>query len=147
MVDMFSCLSWLFFNVGVPAFAPVTLLPLLGFSRHYRGVVHDIARRSIQNGQLFWVVISMCASACYEIGCAVGDASTRGTLALMLAGLLWHVLFIVLASVLVCLGAADAADPISLPANDECDDRLVWFSLIITAVISISFSLSHYSLT
>ncbi|MFP3481010.1 hypothetical protein SB780_39825, partial [Burkholderia sp. SIMBA_057] len=61
MIDLLSCLSWLFFNVGVPVFAPIALLPLLGFSRFYRQTSRGIAIRAIQDGQLLWVVISMCA--------------------------------------------------------------------------------------
>ena len=88
MIEFLSRSSWLFFNIGVPALGPIALLPLLSFSRSYRQTSKGIAVRSIRDGQLLWVVISMCASACYEIGCALGDAPTRGTLALMLAGLL-----------------------------------------------------------
>ncbi|WP_236066681.1 hypothetical protein [Paraburkholderia haematera] len=148
MVDYLSRLSWLFFNVGVPVFAPVALLPLLNFSRCYRHVAQGIARRSIQDGQLFWVVISMCASACYEIGCALSAAPTRSTLALMLAALLWHVLIIVVASILVCQGAADAATRPARHARErERDGWLMWFSLLATVVVAVSFSASHYSFT
>lgn len=148
MIDFLSRLSWLFFNVGVPVFAPIALLPLLHFSRHYRHAARGLTRRSIQDGQLFWVVISMCASACYEIGCALSEASMRSTLALMLAALLWHVLFIVVASILVCLGAADAADRSTRHAKElERDGWLMWFSLLITAIVAASFSASHYSFT
>lgn len=146
MVDSLSRLSWLFFNVGVPVFAPVALLPLLNFSRHYRHATRGIARRSVKDGQLFWVVISMCASACYEIGCALSEAPVRDTLALMLAALLWHVLFIIVASILVCLSAADAAARATCYAREQQhDDRLMWFSLLVTAAIAISFYASHYS--
>ncbi|MFL9900179.1 hypothetical protein PQR71_18830 [Paraburkholderia fungorum] len=152
MVDFLSRLSWLFFNVGVPVFAPIALLPLLNFSRHFRHVAQDITRRSIQDGQLFWVVISMCASACYEIGCALSEAPTRSTLALMLAALLWHMLFIVVASILVCLGAADAAARSTTRAARHAREqrrggRLMWFSLLVTTVVAASFSASHYSFT
>lgn len=148
MVDYLSRLSWLFFNIGVPVFAPIALLPLLNFSRYYRHVAQGIARRSIQDGQLFWVVISMCASACYEIGCALSEAPMRSTSALMLAALLWHVLFIVVASILVCLGAADAAiRPVRHARGQPRDEWLMWFSLLITIVVAVSFSVSHYSFT
>ncbi|MFM0206505.1 hypothetical protein PQQ96_03780 [Paraburkholderia sediminicola] len=148
MIDSLSRLSWLFFNVGVPVFAPIALLPLLNFSRHYRHAARGLTRRPIQDGQLFWVVISMCASACYEIGCALSEASMRSTSALMLAALLWHSLFIVVASILVCLGAADAADRSARHAKEqERDGWLMWFSLLITAIVAVSFSASHYSFT
>jgi hypothetical protein len=148
MVDFLSRLSWLFFNVGVPVFAPIALLPLLNFSRYYRHVAQSITRRSIEDGQLFWVVISMCASACYEIGCALSGAPKHSTLALMLAALLWHVLVIVAASILVCLGAADAAARSANHARErKPGGRLMWFSLLITAVVAVSFFASHYSFT
>ena len=116
-------MSWLFFNVGVPVGAPIALLPLLGFSRAYRESSKGIAIRSVQNGQLFWVVISMCASACYEIGSALGEASTKSTMALMLAGLLWHVLFIVAASILVSFGAADSSPQLEGRHSDKAPER------------------------
>lgn len=148
MIEFFSRLSWLFFNVGVPVCAPIALLPLLRFSRLYRQSSKGIAIRSLQDGQLFWVVISMCASACYEIGSALGEASTKNTLAFMLAGLLWHVLFIVAASILVSFGAADSTShPESRCGEEAPEGRLMWPSLIMTVTVAASFSLSHYSLS
>jgi hypothetical protein len=148
MIVLLSHLSWLFFNVGVPVLAPLALLPLLNFSRFYRHASKGIATRAIRDGQLLWVVISMSASACYEIGCALGEASTNRTLAFMLAGLLWHVLFIVVASVLVSFAAADSAARTVYNSSGKNHDRgLIWFSLVMTAIVATSFSISHYSLT
>lgn len=147
MLIIFGHLSWLFFNVGVPVLMPIALLPLLTFSRLYRHASKDIALRSIQDGQLFWVVISMCASACYEIGCALGEASTNSTLAFMLAGLLWHVLFIVVASILVSFGAADSTShPAYRYRHETPEGILMWPSLIMTVVVATSYALPHYSL-
>ncbi|MEZ0603048.1 hypothetical protein ACAX43_12960 [Paraburkholderia sp. IW21] len=148
MIVLLSRLSWLFFNVGVPVFAPIALLPLLSFSRFFRHASKGIATRAIQDGQLLWVVISMCASACYEIGCALGEASTNSTLAFMLAGLLWHVLFIVVASILVSFAAADSVSRPAYGGSEKTRDRrLMWLSLLMTTIVAASFSISHYSLT
>ncbi|MFM0257046.1 hypothetical protein [Paraburkholderia sediminicola] len=148
MIDFLSHLSWLFFNIGVPVCAPIALLPLLRFSRFYRQSSKGIAIRSVQDGQLLWVVISMCTSACYEIGSALGEASTKNTLAFMLAGLLWHVLFIVAASILVLFGAADSTQHSAYHRDDEAPARrLMWSSLIMTVIVATSFALSHYSLS
>ncbi len=148
MLEFFSRLSWLFFNVGVPVCAPIALLPLLSFSRVYRQSSKGIAMRSVHDGQLFWVVISMCASACYEIGSVLGEASTKSVLAFMLAGLLWHVLFLVAASILVSFGAADSSPHLEYRSGDTAQEgRLMWPSLIMTATVATSFALSHYSLT
>jgi hypothetical protein len=148
MTEFLSRLSWLFFNIGVPALGPIALLPLLSFSRSYRHTSKGIAARSIREGQLLWVVISMCASACYEIGCALGEAPTRGTLALMLAGMLWHVVFIVVASVLVSFGAADSRRRPNYRGRDaKQEGMLMWPSVVMTAMVAASFAASHYSLT
>lgn len=148
MIDFLSRLSWLFFYVGVPLFAPVALLPLLSFSRYYRHAAKGIARRSVQHGQLLWVAISMCASACYEIGCALGGASTDGMRVLMFAGLIWHGAFIVASSIVVSFGAADSMPhPTRTYDDGTLDRRLMWLSLIMTAVVATSYSISHYSLT
>ncbi|MFM0120219.1 hypothetical protein P0D73_15330 [Paraburkholderia sp. RL18-101-BIB-B] len=147
MIDFIGRICWLLFNVGVPVCAPFALLPLLSFSRFYRESSKGIAIRSVQNGQLLWVVISMCASACYEIGSALGEASTNSTLVFMLAGLLWHVLFLVVASILVTFGAADSAPHLDYHRGDEARERrLMWTSAIMTAAVAASFTLSHYSL-
>ncbi|MDR6407947.1 hypothetical protein [Paraburkholderia terricola] len=131
MVFVFSCLSWLFFNVGVPVFGPIALLPLLSLSRVFRRASQGIAIKAIKDGQLLWVVISMCASACYEIGSALGDARTDGSLA----------------SILVSFAAADAVyHPARNDSEEPRDRRLMWFSLFMTAAVAASFSASHYSL-
>lgn len=147
MIALLGRLSWLLFNVGVPVLAPVALLPLMGFSRLYRPISKGIATQAIREGQLLWVVISMCASACYEIGHALGDMPSGETFTLLLAGLAWHGMFIVIASVLVSLGAADSAHGAPQGENGEAtDQRLMWWSLVMTALVAASFSISHYSL-
>lgn len=148
MLDFLSHLSWLLFNIGVPVCAPIALLPLLRFSRFYRHTSKGIAIRAVRDGQLFWVVISMSASACYEIGCALGEASSDGARAFMFAGLLWHGIAIVGSSILVSFGSADSTPHPSYRNGDELPDhRLMWLSFVMTAIIAVSYFLSHYSLT
>ena len=147
MMFFISRAGWLFFNVGVPVFGPVALPLLLSFSQLYGRSSRGIVTRVIQDGQLLWVVISMCASACYEIGCALGGASSGTALSLMLASLAWHVLLIVTAAVLVTLGTADAACfPIDA-RKPATRGLLVWPSLLLTVLSIASFSASHYSLS
>src|SRR5476649_2236471 len=66
MMEFFKILAWLLLNVAVPLLAPIALLPLLGASKTYHDSVRTLVRRSLQEGQLFWTVIAMCAAACYE---------------------------------------------------------------------------------
>ncbi|WP_144111124.1 hypothetical protein [Paraburkholderia sp. BCC1886] len=140
-------LGWLFFNVGVPVFGPVALPLLLSFSHFYGGSSRGIVTRVIQDGQLLWVVISMCASACYEIGCALGGASSDTALSFMLASLFLHALLIVTATVLVSFGAADAACFPADSRDPKTRGLLMWPSLLLTAISTVSFSVSHYWLT
>lgn len=148
MIAFLSHLSWLFFNIGVPVCAPIALLPLLNFSRFYRHTSKGIAIRAVQDGQLFWVVISMSASACYEIGSALGESTSDGARAFMFAGLLWHGIAIVGASILVSFGSADSTPhPTYRHSGETPDHRLMWLSFIMTAIIAASYFLSHYSLT
>ncbi|WP_244147177.1 hypothetical protein [Paraburkholderia bryophila] len=148
MIDFLSRLSWLFFNVGVPILAPIALLPLLGFSRFYRRASKGIAIRSVQGGQLLWVGISMCASACYEIGGALGNAPSDGARALLFAGLVWHGMFIVTSSIIVSFGTADSMPRAAGENSEKVSERLLmWASLVITTLVAASYSISHYSLT
>ncbi|PQV45802.1 hypothetical protein [Paraburkholderia sp. BL21I4N1] len=148
MSDFPGRLSWLFFNVGVPILAPIALLPLLGFSRFYRLASRGIAMRCVKEGQLLWVVISMCASACHEIGGALSHASSDGTRAMLFAGLLWHGMFIVASSVIVSFGVADSMpDPAYDSEEKARSRRLMWASLLMTALVTTSYCISHFSLT
>jgi hypothetical protein len=148
MIENLNRMSWLLFNIGVPVFGPIFLLPLLRFSRLYRRACARIVTRAVQDGQLLWVVISMCAAACYEIGHAMDGALPGSKLTLLLAGLVWHALFVVVASVVVSFVAVDAlASRPHLKPDEEPDKSLMWLSLAMTAMTAASFSASHYSLT
>jgi hypothetical protein len=108
-------IAWLLLNVAVPLLAPIALLPLLGAGKKYRGRVKSLIRRSLQEGQLFWTVIAMCAAAWYEAAVHLGqlqgtaeEVATGSTIAWTTIG--WHILIIIISSVLVLLGTMDAAD-------------------------------------
>lgn len=114
-MEYFKFAAWFLLNVAVPLLAPIALLPLLSASKKYPRMVRKLVRRSLQDGQLFWTVIAMCAAAWYE---AAGnlqelsgnhDAVANGTIiAWVVIG--WHTLIIVFSSVLVLLGTMDAYD-------------------------------------
>lgn len=70
MIDFIGRICWLLFNVGVPVCAPFALLPLLSFSRFYRESSKGIAIRSVQNGQLLWVLFLVVASILVTFGAA-----------------------------------------------------------------------------
>ncbi|WGS50244.1 hypothetical protein LFL96_01665 [Paraburkholderia sp. D15] len=148
MSNFLSRFSWALFNVAVPILAPLALLPLLGFSRFYQRASKGAAMRSMRDGQLLWVVISMCASACYEIGRALSSASSDGVRAAMFAGLVWHGVFIVASAVIVSFGVADAMPTHAHDADDLARSRrLMRGSILMTALVATSYCISHFSLT
>ncbi|HZV64474.1 MAG TPA: hypothetical protein VFG03_06150 [Telluria sp.] len=114
-MEYFKFTAWFLLNVAVPLLAPIALLPLLSTSKRYPGTVKKLVRRSLQDGQLFWTVIALCAAAWYE---AAGnlqrlsgnhDAVNIGIIIAWVA-IAWHTLIIVFSSVLVLFGTMDAFD-------------------------------------
>jgi hypothetical protein len=148
MVDLLTHLSWFLSNVGVPVLAPIALLPLLNFSLAYREIAGDVLKTALRHGQLFWTVIAMSAAACYELGCALNQSTYTSSHSWIWVGLVWHAAFIVISSVVVVFGAADARKYFSeLESADTTDRRLVWAPIVTTAIVATTFSVSHFSLT
>lgn len=148
MTDLFSFAGWLFVNVGVPVFAPVTLLPLLTFNRFYRDLGHNFLFRAVQEGQLFWTAIGMCAAACYDLGGALNESASPSTRGYAWLWLIWHVFFLVISAVLVLNGTIDS---VMRSAENPCDrstnKNFVRASILITIITSSSFTLVHYWFT
>jgi hypothetical protein len=147
MIELLAHLSWLLPNVAVPILAPVALLPLLNFSLAYREIAGDVLRAALQHGQLFWTVIAMCAAACYELGCALDQPMFASSRPWIWLGLVWHTAFIVGSSVAVVFGAADARKYFSTTESAGSPGRLLlWSSVVATAIVATTFSVSHYSI-
>lgn len=148
MIELLAHLSWLLSNVAVPILAPIALLPLLNFSRAYREVAGDVLKAALQHGQLFWTVIAMSAAASYELGRALDQPMFASSRSWIWVGLVWHMAFIVGSSVVVVFGAADARKYFDTTDSAGVSDRkLVWGSVLATAIIATTFSISHYSLS
>jgi hypothetical protein len=141
-------LSWLLSNVAVPILAPVALLPLLNLSLAYREIAGDVLKMALRHGQLFWTVIAMSAAACYELGCALDQPMSASSYSWVWVGLVWHAGIIVVSSVVVLFGAADARKYFSaIESTDIPDRRLLWASVVTTAIVATTFSIPHYSAT
>lgn len=150
VMELLKFLGWLLLNVGVPLLAPIALLPLLFASKRYQGNVGKLMRRSLQEGQLFWTVIALCAAACYEasghVACAADQETSKVIISIFVG---WHVLIIVGSSVLVLLGAIDTVDETGVgvvQAAVEVDgkmSRVMRVSIWTSAIVAISFSITH----
>lgn len=139
-------LGWFLLNVGVPLLAPIALLPLLGAGRQHRGKVRMLIKWSVQDGQLYWPIIAMCAAASFEaagaIASAAGEANAQNAAIAWLA-LAWHVLVIVTSSVLATLSTTDATT--LMPDERETTmPPLVLISVIRSVATAITYSATHF---
>jgi len=150
MMEFFKILAWLLLNVAVPLLAPIALLPLLGVSEEYRNDVRKLVRRSLQDGQLFWTVIAMCAAACYE---AAGHAAAPEYLEIskVISSFIiaWHVVVIVASSVLVLVGTIDAAKNERYRAAQQVSEvvgaapRIMVLSIWLSAITAFTYLATH----
>jgi hypothetical protein len=144
----YKLLGWFLLNVGVPMFAPIALLPLLGAGRQHRGKVKALLKWAVRDGQLFWPVIAMCAAACYEAAgiWELAIAARNPDLAAFAWGAIgWHVLIIIGSSVLVTISTTDAT---TLHERDDDDtlSPIVLISIVVSIVTAVSYSAVHYYL-
>lgn len=150
MMEFFKILAWLLLNVGVPLLAPIALLPLLGVSEEYRYDVRKLIRRSLQEGQLLWTVIAMCAAACYE---AAGHVATPeySEISKVITSVViaWHVGIIIASSVLVLFGAIDAERHERYRATQRTSEvvgappRVMVLSIWFSAITAFTYSVTH----
>lgn len=150
-MSFLSFAAWAVFNVAVPLLAPIALLPLVGVRKRSRVSVKKLIRRSLQEGQLFWTVIAMCASACYEAATRLTALSKDLDTDINIAWLaiVWHGLVIVGSAVLVLFGTIDAADDEVHDAAQAAADATDRMPSIMTASLwtagftAISFCATH----
>jgi len=132
---MANFFAWLFVNVAVPLLSPIALLLLLKVPGFERELSAGIVSRAIKDGQLFWTVIAMAASASYEAGLAVGNPAVPKWAAW--TALVYHFVVLVLCAVLVMLGTvASARDGAGRPRNligDSLFTRASVFAATLTA--------------
>ena len=139
--------AWLFFNVAVPLLAPIALLPLLSMSRTHQGKPRSLIRRAVQDGQLFWTVIALCAAACYEVAGLLsklgGKAGHEGEELLAWLAVSLLIIMIIGSSALVLLGTLDAVNH-TLPRHGNRLSVIMRTSIWMAALAAIGFSIIHY---
>ena len=153
-MDIGKFTGWLLFNVGVPLLAPIALLPLLGLGRKHKGRVKELIRASLQEGQLFWTVIAMCAAASNEAAVHLGEL--KGTIAEVSTGrnvawtaISWHMAIVVISAVLVLLGTMDASDEdvheasVRAASGTENAPRIMVVSIWMSLATAVSFTATH----
>lgn len=120
-MELIKFLGCFLLNIGVPLLAPLALLPLLAAGRQHRGKVKVLLRWAVQDGQLYWPVIAMCA--------AIG----------------LHVLIIVVSSVLVSISTPDATAARRRDGTNALPG-VVLISIIVAVITAVAYAKVHYYL-
>lgn len=140
-MKLLSFLAWFTLNVGVPLLAPIALLPLLALSDRHRRDIGVLIRRSIDGGQLLWTTIALNAAGCYEaagkldVTASADDIRQSAVEMFCLLGV--HVIFIIVASVVVLLVTMEAS------RARVASGRVITLSIWMSAASAFSLSLSH----
>jgi len=151
-MEFLKLLTWFCTNVCVPLLAPIALLPLLGLRKRFKGRTKKIVMRALQEGQLCWTVIAMCVAACYEASGEVHSFAGYPTVNIVIGRVttIWHGCMIVVASIVVMLGAEDAEDelidrrtePVSLDTVTP-PSPIMLSSVYLAVITATSFTLTH----
>jgi hypothetical protein len=141
-MDLLQFLAWAVVHIGVPIFAPIALLPLLGVTRTFRQSARGVVYNAVKNGQLLWIVIAMSSEGCYELAGYLESAASNGR-ELAWTGLGSHVFLIVMSAVLVMLGAIDGLNE-SADVKDARLSRIMLLSILVATVSAFIFAEAHY---
>jgi hypothetical protein len=106
MHTVIELLGWFVFNVAIPLFAPLALLPLLLVADPHPERHAGIVRFAVKDGQLLWAVIPMSASACHMLASALDEVAMHRQF--LWVAMLAHVMVIVAACVTVMFATAAA---------------------------------------
>ena len=141
-MDLLQFLAWAVVHIGVPIFAPIALLPLLGVTRTFRQSARGVVYNAVKNGQLLWIVIAMSSEGCYELAGYLAPAVSNGR-EFAWTGLAFHISFIAFSAVLVMLGAIDGLNE-SVSVEDAKPSRIMLLSILLVFVSAVDFAVAHY---
>jgi hypothetical protein len=134
--------AWVVVHIGVPIFAPIALLPLLGIGRTFRSSATSVLHNAIKNGQLLWIAIAMSASCCYELAEYLENAlPTARAFAWSCLGI--SIVIITISAVLVMLGAIDGLDE-NGELRSAKPSRIMVVSSLLTTASAVLFGGAHY---
>ncbi len=135
--------AWFAVHISVPVFAPIALLPILRLGITFRHTARGIVSKAVQDGQLFWVAITIGAENCYELAGYQNHATGAGG-AVTWAALLLVVVGIIFSSALVLLGTIDSLDR-GVPREAAGGSQMiVLVPCLTTAVVSMVFSATQF---
>lgn len=104
-------------------------------------------RKSIGKGELLWAVMGMAAATCYELASLQElktEASWTNTIWITFG---FHIFLIVVAVILVGLSSLDLPAGFTYDAPDIPSMPIFLISLVSLAIVSVTYSASHATLT
>lgn len=146
MAFVFDFLGWVAVNVLVPTLVPILFLLLPKIPRKTRPYAKGLVLKAVQDGQLFWVTIALCAVGCYELYTYV-QAGVAGIMhSGAIIGIVWFAIFGLVSMILVVLQAMDipVQNAPTSGAAASYDSGLVSVSVWLVVVIAVSVCGAHY---
>lgn len=118
--------GWIAIHVLVPTLLPLAVIAAVAVATGGKGVFIRMLKKAVNQGQLFWVVLGMLASAGYEAFLAYGtcpDLRALGSwgLGICIVGAL-------VSSIFIALNTSRSLDEQSLKAP------IIWLSILMTII-------------
>lgn len=143
----FELVIWFVVNIVVPVLAPLVLPLILKIPPKTRPFAKGLVLKSVIDGQLFWVVIALCAVECYELFGYLEHAPRGWQHHAAVTAIGFHVLLIGFSMILVL---AEALELPLLAANQQghggplAPDRTVLnWSIASTVLVAATFTFAH----
>lgn len=142
----FDFIGWIAVNILVPTLAPIIFLLLPRVPRKTRPFADGLVLKAVQDGQLFWVTIALCAVGCYELYTYVQTGATGLWHTGAIVGIVCLAIFSIVSMVLVVLQAMDIPAQATQPpvVVMSHDSGLVSLSVWFVVVTAVTVSGSHY---
>jgi hypothetical protein len=144
-------LGWAFLNIYIPVFSPFTLIWLLTLPKTERDRHEAMKVKAFGEGQIFWAVMAMCATACYEL--ILFRDAVEGYMKNVAVGLIiWHFATLLYALVMVGHIASkevkkDEAKNNKSASDNSPDPVFYQYSIRAAQIIAATFVLSHMMAT
>jgi hypothetical protein len=150
MVD-WELAGWVVVNLGVPALA-ATLIALILLITPWSQLWLKMMWRSVSDGQLYWVAVAFCASALSEAS-EYRDLAGPHASIFPWTPILWLLILVITGGSLgtwvynesVSSKQDDPKVPNAASDRRKFEDKQVIFSVVVTLIAGVSFTLIHAS--
>ena len=147
-MSAFDFFVWIVVNICVPVLAPLVFPLALKIPPKTRPYAKGLVLKSIADGQLFWVVIALCAVESYELFGYLDDAPKGWPHNVAVTAIWFHIILIGFSMILVLCEALDlppVAKQQQGASGPSVSDRTVLrWSIGSTILVAATFTFAHY---